>query len=334
MKKYNIRRIKHLIAMLKENRYPNFPRFIAEMKKMDIAGAYKLSSRTFLRDIEFLKSEYNAPIEYDYSNKGYYLTIPDWSIDIPLLEDNEMQSAVLGARLAENIMPPPVKDKIRSAVDSLLSINEKGMDEYTQLLSLVALGSKVVISPEIFIVVFHAWQQHQCLQITYEQVMGKISERVIEPHALVFYEGNWYSKAVSRSKNGKNIPENERSVGTFALHRIATANLCNDKFTPDRKIIEAVNRREIFDFPMVKDIQLRLTVGAYKFIGEQFDIVDERREGEFYFITIPTAAEYKIVNYILAEGGEAKLLNHPELIDEVIKRADKTIKVHKKIKKI
>ena len=156
MKKYNIRRIKHLIAILKENRYPNFPRFVAEMKKMDIAGVCKLSSRTLLRDIAFLKSEYNAPIEYDYSNKGYYLTIPDWSIDIPFLEDDEMQSAVLGARIAENIMPPPVKEKMRSAVDSLLAVNEKGLDEYTQLLSLVALGSNTVIVPEIFDTVFRA----------------------------------------------------------------------------------------------------------------------------------------------------------------------------------
>ena len=328
MQKYNIRRIKHLIAMLKENRYPNFPRFIAEIKKMDIAGVCKLSSRTFLRDIAFLKSEYNAPIEYDYSNKGYYLTIPDWSIDIPLLEDNEMQSAVLGARLAENIMPPPVKDKIRSAVDSLLSINEKGMDEYTQLLSLVAHGSKIVIAPQIFDTVFHAWQKQMCLQIIYEQVTGDISERIIEPHALVFYEGNWYIKAVIDHTN------NKHSVRTYALHRIQSVNIYNKSFTPDQEIIESVNRREIFNFPMVNDIELRLTVEAYKFIGEQFDIAEERRDGEFYFITIPAAPEYKIVNYILAEGGEAKLLNHPELIDKVIKRADKTIKVHKKNKKI
>ena len=167
---------------------------------MDIAGVYKLSSRTFLRDIDFLKSEYNAPIEYDYTEKGYFLTIPDWSIDIPFLEDDEMQSAVLGARLAENIMPPPVKNKMRSAVDSLLSVNEKGMNEYTQLLSLVALGSKVIIDPKIFDTVFQAWQKQQCLQITYEQLSGNVSERIIEPHALVFYDGNWYIKAVTRKK--------------------------------------------------------------------------------------------------------------------------------------
>ena len=81
---------------------------------------------------------------------------------------------------------------------------------------------------------------------------------------------------------------------------------------------------------MVKDIELRLGIEAYKFIGEQFDIAEERRDGEFYFVKIAAAPEYKIVNYILAEGGEAKLLNHPELIAEVIKRAEKTIKLYKK----
>lgn len=333
MKKYNIRRIKHLIAMLKENRYPNFPRFVAEMKKMDIAGVCKLSSRTLLRDIAFLKSEYNAPIEYDYSNKGYYLTIPDWSIDIPFLEDDEMQSAVLGARIAENIMPPPVKEKMRSAVDSLLAVNEKGLDEYTQLLSLVALGSNTVIVPEIFDTVFRAWQKQQCLYITYEQIMGNISERIIEPHALVFYEGNWYLKAVTRSKNGSSIPSKERIAGTFAVHRVQKAAICREKFTPDRKIIDAVNRREIFDFPMVKDIELRLGIEAYKFIGEEFDVTVQQKEGDHFIVKIAAAPEYKIVNYILSEGGDAELLNHPELAAEVIKRAEQTIKVHNKTKK-
>jgi len=39
------------------------------------------------------------------------------------------------------------------------------------------------------------------------------------------------------------------------------------------------------------------------------------------------------VNYILAEGGDAELLNHPELAAEVIKRAKQTIKVHNGTKK-
>ncbi len=328
--KYNIIRIKHLLAMLKENRYPNFPRFFAEMKKLDVAGAYKLSARTLLRDIEFLKSEYNAPIQYDYSHKGYYLTMPEWSVDIPLLEDNEMRSAIIGARLAENLMPSPVKQDVRHAVNSLLSINEKGMDENATLLSLVAMGSKVSIDPAVFRPVFEAWQSHRCLALHYKSVQGHNTDYILEPHALVFYEGNWYLKIVAIERNGSPVPP-ERRESTLALHRVRSAEILRRTFQPDQKIIDAVNQRKIFDFKnMVRDIRLRLGKEAYKFVVEQFDIVDEGQDGDFHIVRIPEAAEYRIVNYILVEGGDATLLNHPEIAEEVIRRAEKTISVLKK----
>ncbi|MDR0933026.1 MAG: WYL domain-containing protein [Victivallales bacterium] len=325
--KYNITRIKHLWAMLKENRYPNFPRFLNEMKKNDIAGTYKLSARTLQRDIAFLKSEYNAPICYDYERKGYYLTRSGGSVDIPFLDDNDMQAAVIGARLAENIMPSPVKQDVRNAVDSLLAVNNIGMDEKSTLLSLIAIGSRVSVKAEVFRPIFDAWQTHQCVKLIYEQVEGDISERIIEPHALVFYEGNWYIKAITCSQNGVSIPRGERSVKTLALHRIHSAENTAGVFEPDQKIIDKVNRREIFNFPLVKDIRLRLGQQALKFVGEQFEIAEEGRDGEFFLVRVKEAAEYKIVNYVLAEGGDAKLLSHPEIAAEVIKRAKMVIAV-------
>jgi len=328
--KYNIQRIKRLLAMLKENRFPNYPRFLAEMKRQDIAGAYNLSARTLQRDIAFLKSEYSAPIEYDYERRGYYLTDPDWSVDIPLLEDSEMRAAVLGARLAENLMPAPVKQQMRSAVDSLLAVNDKGMDEKAVLLSLVALGSHAAVKPEVFRVIFDAWQKHQCVMVKYNPVTESESERLIEPHALAFYEGNWYIKAVSRTKNGKSIPSGQRRASTLALHRIRSAEPTELVFKPDQKIIDEVNRREVFVFPLVKDIRLRLGAEARKYIGEQFDVTEEARDGDHYIVRIAAAPAYRIVNYVLVEGGDAQLLNHPELAEKVIQRAEQTIKVHKK----
>ena len=331
--KYNIQRIKRLLSMLKENRYPNYPRFLAEMKRQDIAGAYNLSARTLQRDIAFLKSEYRAPIEYDFEQRGYYLTDPDWSVDIPLLENSEMRAAVLGARLAENLMPAPVKQEMRSAVDTLLSVNDKGMDEKAVLLSLVALGSRAAVKPEVFRVIFDAWQKHQCVKVRYNPVTESESERLIEPHALAFYEGNWYIKAVSRTKDGKAIPSGKRRASTLALHRILSAEATSNIFKPDQKIIDAVNRREIFDFPLVKDILLRLGPEARKFIGEQFDVTEESRDGDHYIVRIAAAPAYRIVNYVIIEGGDAQLLNHPELAAEVIKRAEQSIKVYRQRKK-
>ena len=79
---------------------------------------------------------------------------------------------------------------------------------------------------------------------------------------------------------------------------------------------------------MIENIELRLGVEAHKYIGEYFDIVEEYQDGKYFIVKIAAAPEYKIVNYILNEGGDAKLLNHPELAAVVIKRAKEAIKVH------
>ena len=140
-------------------------------------------------------------------------------------------------------------------------------------------------------------------------------------------------KAVSRTKDGKAIPSGKRRASTLALHRILSAEATSDIFKPDQKIIDAVNLREIFDFPQVKDIRLRLGPEARKFIGEQFDVTEESRDKDHYIVRIAAAPVYRIVNYVLVEGGDAELLNHPELAAEVIKRAEQSIKVHRKRKK-
>ena len=328
--KYNIRRLKRLLAMLKENRYPNYPRFLAEMKHQDLAGAYNLSARTLQRDVAFLKHEYGAPIEYDRERRGYYLADPDWSADIPLLDDPEMRAAVLGARLAENLMPAPVKQEIRSAVDTLLSVNDKGLDENAVLLSLVALGSRAKVDPAVFRAVFDAWQQHRCVKLAYETLDGRALTWLLEPHALAFYEGNWYVKAVARTANGENIPKAKRRAAALALHRVRSAEMTGVKFEPNQQIIDAVNRREIFDFPLVEGVRMRLGREARKFIGEEFDVVEETRDGDRYIVRIAAAPAYRIVNYVLVEGGDASLLNHPELAAEVVARAEKAIAAQKK----
>ena len=64
-------RIMRLISMMKENRFPNHARLVAEMKKLDPAGTYQISQKTVQRDILYLKNEFKAPIRYDNEKRGY-----------------------------------------------------------------------------------------------------------------------------------------------------------------------------------------------------------------------------------------------------------------------
>ena len=140
---------------------PNLPGF---WYKADMDEYFKLFKETFLaikafdsrfkvggpaicgvRDAEwtkaFLEFCQKEGIKPDRITRHHYtVEFPEriGHYDYSKLEDSEMRAAVLGARLAENLMPAPVKQQMRSAVDTLLAVNDKGMDEKAVLLSLVA----------------------------------------------------------------------------------------------------------------------------------------------------------------------------------------------------
>ena len=63
---YRIKRILGLIrGRIPDGKYPNAGTFRRELG---------ISRRTVLRDLDFLRDEEGAPIEYDESRKGYYST--------------------------------------------------------------------------------------------------------------------------------------------------------------------------------------------------------------------------------------------------------------------
>src|SRR5574344_1511098 len=127
-------RINCLLRLMKENRYPNHTTLVKEMRKLDLAGAYDVSPKTVQRDVAYLKLEYHAPIQYDAARKGYFLTNPYWEKYVPFLEEDEMDAAIIGARLAETILPPSrIRESVRVGTDALWSRNNGSSDEFMVL---------------------------------------------------------------------------------------------------------------------------------------------------------------------------------------------------------
>ena len=66
-------RLVRLVAQLKENRYPNCTRFSEEMRQADLDENLNLACtpKTIFRDIQTLKNDFDAPIEFDKVRTGY-----------------------------------------------------------------------------------------------------------------------------------------------------------------------------------------------------------------------------------------------------------------------
>ena len=332
--KQQLVRLRTLVSMMKENRYPNCASLQRKMQMLErnteCLEEYSICQKTVQRDVEYLKKQYEAPIRYDHSRKGYYLTNPDWSFDVPMLDDNEMKAVVIGARLAESLMPPPLSGEISAGANTLLGPNTKGLDETACLLSLVATGSRVPLNPGIFQKVFKAWQGQHSLTITYKKAMeGGTHEFLIEPHVLVFHDGLWYLKSIILESNGQLNPE--RTVRTLALHRIEHVHVHSRKFEPDAALIAEVNAGGVFNFPTVPEARLRFSGNAIPFALENYPAESITTEPDGSLIVIvKNAVEFKLINLVLNENGAVQIISPPELAAKVIDQASNVISLQKK----
>lgn len=327
--KLAIPRLTHFVAMLKENKYPNHPMLIHEMRKMDIAGAYSITQKTLQRDVAFLKGDYNAPIEYDYSRHGYYLTDPTWSWDIPQLNDTDLNTAIIAAHLAESIMPSPFGKLTKKAVDSLLAGSDVMSNKTDTLVRLVACGAGIPVKPEIFMGVFDGWLTHKVLCVNYTRALdGESSELLIEPQILAFYEGCWYLRV--KLRHSSNPLFADKSIITIALHRITHVEQTATTFVPCEKMISDAVQHQIFDLPLLKQVKLRLSGRGLRYAQEQFsfEIEHRTRKGELVarIFRIP---EYKIINLVFAWPGDVCILEPETLRKKIENHSKEVFKMHR-----
>lgn len=319
-------RIACLLRLMKENRYPNHTILEKEMRKFDMAGAYTISRKTVQRDVAWLKENYDAPIQYDPSQKGYYLANPYWEKYVPFLEEEEMDAAILGARLAETIFPPSrIRNEIRKGTDALWSRNNGSGDDFMLLAALVSNGSPAKINPEIFQTAFEAWRQHSRLQIRYCRVRdGHVSELLIEPHVLTLFDNVWYIRA-KLLRSGEKRLENPEFLN-FALARILGAILSEGHFEPDRKEIDRVNSGHLFDIPHIAEVKLKVSKQALRYAAEYMPVADCRQNPDgTCTLTLKDIEAYRVSHFILMSGGDAVILSPVELIRNTLDMAEKYI---------
>ena len=322
-------RLVRLVAQLKENRYPNCSSFAADMRKADLEENLNLSctAKTIARDIQVLRRDFNAPIDFDPSRNGYYLTHHEWTFTCPQIFDEScMLSAVLGARVAEHIFPQPMRKQIRDAVDFLLTNNNPDFLDTAQVDSLVVIPSKrTKIDANVFMPLFHAWQDHEVCHIAYQDSKGKASERDFEPHALVFFDGVWYAKGFCYTR---------KEMRTLAAARMKSVVPTGRSFKPDLKIVATANEEGIFDREMVTDVVVRCDDYLAKIIQTRPLHIEQKvvpLDDGGCEIHVEEMTKFRLITWVMHQCGRAIVLKPQKCINEIVDFSTKLLKQHKTI---
>ncbi|MBP1583484.1 MAG: WYL domain-containing protein [Victivallales bacterium] len=325
LEKQQRERLNCLLGMMKANRYPNHTSVLQEMQKAD--PSVHFVSKTIQRDVEYLKVSYGAPIEYDNARRGYYLTIPNWIGFDSLLDEEEMEAAAIGAHLAEAIFPPSeIQSRIRQGTDALWTRNTTSDDQsYAILQALVASGSAVKVNPEIFQTVFEQWRSQHNVTITYQNAKAdKPRTFTIEPHVMALYNNIWYV-------HGRLVPDNRDSQKgifmNFALHRIQGAKRDGRLFVPDYLEIAKVNRGQLFNFPLLSNVRLRIKGLAKTYAADRLPLakVEEEPDGSAV-VTLEEIEEYRVLYFVLTLNGEADILEPASLKEKARSAAENVIR--------
>ena len=324
--KKQLQRLIRLVAQLKENRYPNCTTFAEEMRKADIEENLNLSctTKTIFRDIQMLRDEFEAPISFDKSRNGYYLTRRDWNFSCPqIYDDSEMLAAVLGARVAEHIFPSSMKKQIREAVDYLLTYNNPDFLDTAQMDSLIVIPSnRTNIDEDVFMPLFYAWQRHELCHIEYTDSLGAVTERDFEPHALIFFEGNWYTKGFCHKRNEWRTLVVARMKSVYALDR---------KFTPDPKIISSSSEETLFNTDYIEDVVVQCdgflhNIVKIRPLHPQQKIIATADGG--CELRVNKISKYHLQSWIMHQCGRATIVSPQSVAAEICGFAEKIFSNH------
>jgi predicted DNA-binding transcriptional regulator YafY len=309
------------VAEMRKNNFPNAGSFAKLLRQADVNENIpcKCSSRTIMRDIETLKNDYGAPIEYDPGNRGYFLLNPSWELTVPILSDDVLSMSILGAKLASDILPEPVRGDVNSAVEKALSGNSSSFFDDAMIESILcATGIKAAVDPAIFKKIFDAWRLHQVVELAYRKPNGQKSVRKFEPHIVAFHHGVWYAKGYAyRTKD----------VKVYAIQRITEVAFADDAFETDKKLVEETRANGIFVYPRIDGIRLRCDASIAFYLYEHQRAkkfrIEPQTDGSL-IITLKPAFEHEVIRWILGEGGKIEVLE-PAFLREKVAAAGKLL---------
>lgn len=282
----------------------------------------EISLATFKRDLEKLRSHFNAPIIYDHESGGYKFDKPNTGkrFELPGMWFNESEATALvlmqhllseldhGGLIGPHITP------LMSRIDSILGNGKTSSKELRKRIKVLSMGSRKTPIKN-FAEIGRALLNRNRLNITYyARSNNKESQREISPQSLIFYRDNWYLDAYCHLRN---------DLRSFAVESIKTSKLTS-------QIAQEISNKEledhfsnsygIFSGKAMLTAKLRFTPERARWVANEAwhpKQVGTFDEDGFYVLEFDYNQAPELIMDILKHGSHVEVLAPQSLRDKV-----------------
>ena len=291
-----------------------------------MAQEYEVSTKSILRDIDYLKNQCDTPIAYDSSKKGYFYTEKNFKMSAI----NIGASNLFAITIAENVLKQhrntPIYHKLKSVFKRIEeSLPEKVSIHPAWVSSRISIieGHSTRILPEIWATAADALQRSHTLSVIYRKPNEEPGWRKIDPYHLVNFQGEWY--LIGRCHLRKRLL-------TFAVSRIKEAKILSTDFQipADFDFREfSAHRFGIFSGKESYRVKILFPKEQAPYILEQewhpSQKIRENKNGSLIF-ELTTNHLLEIKQWVLSWGARAEILEPEKLRLEIKKELTTALK--------
>ena len=180
---------------------------------------------TISRDIETLRTHFNAPLEYDHTKKGYYYSAA-WSFALNSISAQEAVFLSTAKTLLSSFQGNPLYDDISKVIDLVTSAQETGNNN---LLKRIAIPPtpRFNVNKNLWDELIKALQDDCVVEFDYTGRWDtSLTHRRVHPYQLLLHEGVCYLYGFAEERDEERL---------FVLTRIKNLQITNTKFKlPDK----------------------------------------------------------------------------------------------------
>ncbi|MCL2007191.1 MAG: WYL domain-containing protein [Treponema sp.] len=213
-------RIYRIDEEIASGKYPN-TRTLKEMFQGDWG---KVSISTIIRDIDFLRDTFRAPIKYSALHRGYYYTEKTYRIPAGFTGAENMLALGMAKSILSLYHETPLYNASISLLESITApLAASGNRDWLENRIVVPKTAAAKVQNEIWEAIIAGLKENRVITFDYR---GRWDEdhksRRVRPYQLLFDSGAWFLYGFS---------EERKSVRVFSLSRMKNALLTKDRFS-------------------------------------------------------------------------------------------------------
>ena len=315
------KRIIHIDRRIRQGDHPN---------ATSLARECGVSAKTIHRDIDALRLELDAPIEYDAKERGYRYADPSFAIPSAALSEKDLFALMVAENAIAQYEGTPLVDYLRGAFDKILALLPGDVREAHELAARAVYFSGLPparLDPQCWTSLTTSIQAREEVEIQYFLPReGRPTTRRVHPYLLVVRDREWFLVAY--------LPDSDRTP-LYYLPRIRAVQRLGTHFKPQREFSPDAYYRHGFNamhggerlYSVVLRFQSDHAYLAHERDWAPRQKVTHHRDGSST-VRFRSAALFEIERQVLRYGGTVEVVQPAELRRSTRAAAKRLVATH------